>query len=361
MLALAVPGWSFGRAVTRTNGDPFSVKATEWARDHQLGWIVDRTERFWYSHEQPPIGGVPKGGIPHVRAPSTRRTPAVRHPARPARIRETCPPRVQPLAVPALPGEGAWQVAGRPGAGVCFAYLRPDAAHTSLVVGLAWMDTRRLTATLHNGTSLPGGGGWRAGPQIAAVDSPRVAAAFNSGFRLDASDGGYLTEGRTVRPLVAGRASLVIFTNGRVGVGMWGRDYRPGPSIASVRQNLDLLVDGGRLVPGLGDASSQRWGATLGNAIYTWRSGVGIDAHGNLVYAGGPGLNVQTLADLLQRAGCVRAMELDINPAWVSLMVYSGDSPSTIIATKLLTNMQRPADRYLVSGTRDFVELDLRR
>ena len=53
-------------------------------------------------------------------------------------------------------------------------------------------------------------------------------------------------------------------------------------------------------------------------------------------------------------------MELDINPEWVSLMVYAGNSPPTITATKLLSNMQRPADRYLHSGTRDFIELDSR-
>ncbi len=222
------------------------------------------------------------------------------------------------------------------------------------------MDMRRLTATLHNGTEQPGGSGWRAGSQISAASYPQVAAAFNGGFRLDASNGGYFSEGRTVRPLVAGRASLVIFANGRVGIGMWGRDYQGGPTIVSVRQNLDLIVDNGQPVGGIADANSGKWGATLGNKIYTWRSGAGIDAKGNVVYVGGPGLNVQTLAGLLQRAGCVRAMELDINPSWVTLMAYSGTSPSTITATKLLNDMQRPANRYLQPGTRDFVEFDLR-
>jgi len=356
VVALAGPAWSFGRAVTRANGDPFVVKATEWARDHQLGWLVDRTEHLWYSHHQPPKGGTPKGGIPRLAEPPVARR---RH-ARVAATRNPCPARVTPVAVPPLPEEGMWQQAGRTSAGICFAYLRPDAVHTSVVVGLAWMNMRALRATLHNGTDLPGGGPWRAGPQISTNDYPRVAAAFNSGFRIDASNGGYFTEGRTVRPLVDGRASLVIFTDGRIGVGVWGRDFHMGPTIASVRQNLDLLVDNRQLVSGVDDANSHRWGATLGNSIYTWRSGVGVDAKGNVVYAGGPGLNVQTLAELLRRAGCVRAMELDINPHWVTLMVYTGTSPATIKPTKLLEVMQRPADRYLQSGTRDFVELDLR-
>jgi hypothetical protein len=348
-IVVAIPTFSFVRAVTRSNGDPFSVKATEWARDHYLNWLVNRTEQYWYSHHQPPVGGVPKGGLP-----------VVRHAPAPRRALPSCPRRVLPLAASPLPGEGAWQAAGRVNSGVCFAYMRPDAIHTSVVIGLAWMNMHMLRASLHNGTALPGGGPWASGPEIAPASYPRVVAAFNSGFRLDASRGGYFTEGHLVKPLVNGRASLVIYADGHVDVGMWGRDDHAGAAVASVRQNLDLLVDGGQLVSGLDDANSGRWGATLGNRIYTWRSGVGIDRNGNLVYAGGPGLKVLTLATVLQRAGAIRAMELDINPEWVSFMVYTGATPADIQATKLLASIERPADRYLHPGTRDFIELDLR-
>ena len=34
---------------------------------------------------------------------------------------------------------------------------------------------------------------------------------------------------------------------------------------SSVRQNLDLLVDGGKPVPGLNATDTTKWGATLGN------------------------------------------------------------------------------------------------
>jgi hypothetical protein len=344
-------------AVLRSNGDPFSVRATEWARDHGLGSIVDRVEHAWYARHQPPVGGLPKGGIPKVaRSGQVLLLPRPkRNVAGPAPF--TCPSNVAPLAAGPLPGEGVWQRVGRPNT-VCFAYLRPDAIHTSVIVGVAWMDMHRLAASLHNGTSVPGSGPWRYGASIATSDYPRVAATFNGGFRLDASRGGYYSEGRMVRPLVTGRASLVVFNNGRVDIGMWGRDDPMGPAVASVRQNLDLLVDNGQLVPGLDDSHSHEWGATLGDKIYTWRSGAGIDRHGNLVYVGGPGLNVATLAAILQRAGSVRAMELDINPEWVSLMAYSGTTPATLHPTKLLSDMVRPADRYLSSGTRDFIELD---
>jgi len=362
LAAVAVPVWSFANAVLVSNGDPFSVNATEWARSHYLSWLVDRVERSWYAHHQPPKGGSPSGGIARVAPVSLPvATSVAQRRARRAGTHNVplCPARIRPLAAGTLAGEGVWLSAGRAPGVACFAYLRPDAVHTSVVIGVAWMNMHALTATLHNGTSLPGSGPWRAGPMISQNDYARVAAAFNGGFRLDASRGGYYTEGRTVQPLVDGRASLVIYANGRVNIAMWGRDTVMSPNVASVRQNLDLIVDNGQLVPGLSDANNSQWGATLGNLIYTWRSGAGVDAHGNLIYVAGPGLNVDTLATVLRRAGAVRAMELDINPEWTTLMVYR-PAGTSLVATKLLSNMERPADRYLHAGTRDFIELDLR-
>ena len=117
-------------------------------------------------------------------------------------------------------------------------------------------------------------------------------------------------------------ASFVIYRNGSANIADWGRDATLTPDVVSVRQNLDLLVDHGKPVPGLNPNDTTRWGYTLGNAVYVWRSGVGITASGALVYAGGPGLNITTLADILARAGAVRAMELDINTDWVNFAAY---------------------------------------
>jgi hypothetical protein len=239
--------------------------------------------------------------------------------------------------------------------------LRPDPVHTSLLAGVAHLDMSRLTATLHAGSEVPGGNGWAYGSKIATADYPRVVAAFNSAFRLDNSRGGYYAEGRTVQALVPGRASFVTYANGRVDVGLWGRDDVMGPGITAVRQNLELIVDGGALVPGLVDSNNWMWGGTIGNQVYVWRSGVGVDAHGNLIYAAGPGLNVQTLAEILRRAGCVRAMELDINTDWVTFSMYLPDGHGGLQPSNLLPSMVRPPDRYLVDGTRDFIEIDTRR
>jgi hypothetical protein len=113
-------------------------------------------------------------------------------------------------------------------------------------------------------------------------------------------------------------------------------------------------------VPGLDSDSNDKWGATLGNKVFVWRSAVGVDANGGLIFVGGNGLNAKTLGDVLVRAGAVRAMELDINSQWVSYYLYDQVDPTNanaVAGRKLLPDMQRAEDRYLQPGERDFVAL----
>jgi hypothetical protein len=39
-------------------------------------------------------------------------------------------------------------------------------------------------------------------------------------------------------------------------------------------------------------------GATVGNQVLVWRSGVGVDRNGGLIHIAGPGLSVNQLAEL---------------------------------------------------------------
>ena len=127
---------------------------------------------------------------------------------------------------------------------------------------------------------------------------------------------------------MSGAASLVINKDGSATVGVWGRDFNMSPDIKAVRQNLVLLVDNGQLNPELREDDTTAFGATLGNNVYVWRSGVGVTADGALVYAGGPAMSVMSLARTLQTAGAVRAMEMDINTDWVSAFTYQ---PNTTV------------------------------
>jgi hypothetical protein len=364
---VAAPLWSLGGTLLANNTDPLGLRVVEWARDHHLAGLVNKIENYWYTHHPPPRGGTPKGGLPSVPAP----VPNVAEYAPPTTAKsegtpttaksEPIPTPIVAIAAPALPGEGAWkpvgrEVAGQPAAWVT--YLRPDAIHTSELIGVVHFDMRHLTATLHAGTDVPGGGPWQHGSRIDPADYSRVVGAFNSAFKLSGSHGGYYAEGRMVAPLQAGVASLVVYRDGHANVALWARDAVMTSQVSSVRQNLVLLVDNGQLAPDL--TSNYLWGATVGSAVYVWRSAVCVDRNNDLIYAAGPALNVATLAEVMQRAGCLRAMELDINSWWVSLMTYTPNGHGGVTPWKLLPSMVRSADRYLLAGTRDFLELDAR-
>jgi hypothetical protein len=357
---MVVTGISLAGALTNPGlGTSISARFTEWVRDHGGGGIVRWGENVWYSHHQPPVGGKPPKGaiaLPHGQVANNTSGP----PHLPA------PSPIQPFATPAIPGEGQWSPAGRLVGGIPAVYettLRPDPVHTSVVVGVAWMDTKLLRATLNSGSYIPGGGPYTNTAPIQPGAATSLVASFNAGFRMQDANGGYYTDGKVEVPLRAGAASFVIYKNGSATVGAWGQNgLSLTPDVVAVRQNLDLLVNGGQPVPGLNASDTTQWGLTLGNQIYVWRSGVGVTATGALVYVGGPGLNITTLAALLVRAGAVQAMELDINTDWVNLATYApspANGPaSPANGTDLLPTMAgTPARYFQPSWARDFITM----
>ena len=379
VVALTPIWWSLGNALTnRSLGNTLAGRAAEWARDHGARPLVVWAENTWYSRHPPPVGGKPPpGAIPSAVAGSNSAAATGRAPSPSARPRPNAasipahlpaPAPLQPFVSDPLPGEGQWQPAGRRIGGVPAAYeafLRPDAVHTSLVAGVAWMDTELLRARLYSGSYIPGGGPWQFTAPVSATDATSLVAAFNSGFRMKDAEGGYYSEGRTVFPLRSGAASLVIYSDGTATVGQWGRDVTMTPRVVAVRQNLRLLVDNGAPVPGLNANDTHVWGNTVSNRVYVWRSGLGVTSSGALVYVAGPGLNITSLANLLVRAGAVRAMELDINTDWVNLATWSPGSPDGSATAgngkDLLDSMVGKPDRYFTpSWSRDFVTMSVR-
>jgi hypothetical protein len=239
------------------------------------------------------------------------------------------------------------------GYGIYVTQLRPTSGNPP--VGIAWIDTSATRLVLYAGTGEPSGA-WPWQGEVAAAQTPGLLAAFNGGFRIYAYQTGWYDQGRSAVPVRAGAASLVIFANGTATVADWGRDVGPGPSVAAVRQNLTLLVDHGVAVASA--AYPGEWGAVLGGGTITWRSGLGVTAGGDLVYAAGPGLDPAGLSRLLIAAGAVRAMELDINPEWVSFASFThagGRAGQSLIgAANLLPGMYFTPYHYLQPFSRDF-------
>src|SRR6202012_94063 len=244
------------------------------------------------------------------------------------------------------PGEGQWRalasVHGVPA--IYGTYLRPDRVHTSYVAGLASMDPRLLRFQLRPGSEDPGPANWGYASYLPPASRLGLLATFNGGFKISQAGGGFYLNRVTRGTLRPGSASMVYYRDGRVAIGVWGRDLRMTSQVAGVRQNLRLIIDHG-VVPASVDQNVQsQWGATLGGGYYVWRSGIGVTGDGRIVYAYGPALSVRTLAGLLQRAGAVEAMQLDINPAWMSYMYYrpvpSAADPAPV---NLLPPQQQPA------------------
>jgi phosphodiester glycosidase len=360
LVAMTPIWWSLGSAMSNPANGPFGGRFVEWVRDHGGSSIVVAIENYWYEHHAPPKGGHPAAGaIPAAGAATGTTHSTVAHLPVPAAL--------VPFASPPIAGEGVWHPAGRLVHGipaVYEAYMRPDPVHTSVVDGIVWMDPKLLRATLYSGYSVPGYGPWHYTAPVSPADATSLVVAFNSGFRMSDALGGYYSEGRQVIPLRQGAATAVIYADGTMNVGAWGTDVSMTPDVVAARQNLHLLVNNGRPVPGLNANDTYLWGNTLHGDVYVWRSGLGVTANGAVVYVGGPGLNITTLADLLVRAGAVRAMELDINTSWVNLATFDPATPNgaatTANGTSLIAGMDNGPGRWFSGWYRDFFTMSAR-
>jgi uncharacterized protein YigE (DUF2233 family) len=352
--------WSIGGALTAPGTDSTSARLAEWARFNGLGWVVSGLEQAQYKMNPPKVGGALAGGIPRVavRGPASR--VAVRGPASSKPTRSSTylvPPAPIPAqAQPALPGEGSWQslvsLKGEPA--IRAAFLRPDATHTSYLVGVAWLNQNLVKVSLHPGYRVPGDSNLSAPTSVPVSQRNSLLATFNSGFTMNDANGGYWQDGQAAVPLRNGAASMVLYTNGRVDVVKWN-GANPGPDVAAVRQNLGLLVDNGAITPDVNSTTTSTWGATVGNATYVWRSAVGIRKDGSLVFVVGASMSVKTLANIVHDAGAVRAMELDINQSWTNFITYTHPG-NGVAVPQMLTKDEHPNPyRYLQPSSRDFV------
>lgn len=335
---------SYLTAVTGPSNSSFAIRSFEWLRDHGAAPVVSQIESVYYSLNAPSTGG------PALRALPSRLRPAAR---------AAHPPNIAPVIRPQLPGEGVWvpsETWGGPDAPVQITQFRPDPNYPRLVAGVARIDPSRTWIALYPGRLEPSVSLPRGPMEVPDAARPRLLATFNSAFKLADSGGGFAVDGHTYAPLKPGLATIVGYRNGRVDIRAWAG----GPSIPSgvrfARQNLPLIVEGGQPNPNLSDGPA--WGATLGNAVRVWRSGLGVDAHGNLIYAAANDQTVGSLAEILVRAGAVRGMELDINSYWVTLITYA--RPFAAQPSSLLPDMTRGPERYLSPDDRDFFAVYLR-
>jgi hypothetical protein len=357
LIVMVVAAIDYVDSMTGRSNTALGVRSVEWLRDNGAASIVAQVETWYYELNAPAKGGhikaLPKVGVAGATAaPSTAHHHVAVVLARPA--------PVAPMIHPALPGEGVWH-ATRSGLGsappLMVTTLRNEPAYPQEVVALAWMDTKRTQTLLYSGLLEPSVALPTRGPMdVPSGRRDHLLATFNSGFKLVDSRGGYTLHGHTYAPLKDGLGTIVGYRNGTVNIVPWSHGPVAPSNVLYARQNLPLIVDHGQPNPTL--STGAQWGATVGNAILVWRSGIGIDKHGNLIYAAGNDQTVMSLAAALIRAGAVRAMELDINSYWVSFITYGAWGALTPV--NLLPTMARTPARYLTPDDRDFFAVYLR-
>jgi hypothetical protein len=357
LLALLPAFASYTTTMLEPSNSSVGIRSVEWLRAHGAAGLVSKIESIYYTLTAPAKGGPALHALPHVGvagAAAVGTGAAAKIVDRPHRIRS--------LTRPALPGEGVWRAtqphASRNDPPLLVTTFRSDPAeYPRLVAGVAWINTSRTAVSLYAGREEPAVQLPTRGPlEVPQRYRHKLLATFNSGFKIADARGGWALDGHTYAPLQERQATFVRYTDGRYDIAAWHGSPRVGPSVVFARQNLPLIVEGGRDNPNL--SNGPEWGATLGNAIQVWRSGIGIDRRGNLIYAAANDQTVHSLADILRHAGAVRAMELDINSYWISFNSYA--APGAHEPAKLLEATERPADRYLTPDDRDFFAVYLR-
>ena len=348
LLLLAPAAYSYTTTMMQPSSLPLWPRSVEWLRANHGNWLVDEVEHYYYSWKAPG-----KGGPQLTSLPTAGFTPAATDKAQARRQSGYVPPPISPVFAHPLPGEGIWRGTGPSVSGrspVLVTTFRTEVDYPRIVAYVAWFDHTRSSVAWYPGRYEPPSAPVRGPMSVPPGERWRLLATFNGGFIYSDGNNGSSINGRLYEPLKAGLATLVAYRNGRVDVKTWHGGPVAGPQVAFARQSLPLIIDHGRLNPALNDSS--QWGFTLGNAVRVWRTGAGIDRHGNLIYAAADYQTVGTLAKILQRAGAVRAMQLDINPEWPTLITYS--HRGGLDPVRVVPNYQQPPTRYLVPDDRDF-------
>jgi hypothetical protein len=222
-------------------------------------------------------------------------------------------------------------------------------------VTLVRIDQRLAHLGLHAGSADPGGTGWRYGDAIAGNEIHRLILGFNGGFKFATGSGGFLSFGRTAVPLRSGLGSVVTYANGVTEIGAWGSEVpQHGRPIASVRQNLALLIDHGVPNPTAASCGAACWGATIGGLTAVARSGLGIRTDGQLLWAAGEGLTVSQLAGAMAAADVQRAVQLDINPDWVAGYLYVHHRAAPLTPVPVVPGQYGIYGHLLTPYARDF-------
>jgi hypothetical protein len=268
------------------------------------------------------------------------------------------PSNLNPIPGTRIANEGIWQptkikVAGQ--VAIKTARVRFDNVHGKNYATVIWLNPSLLAFKQIPGKTIPQKG---LGPgKVPAALKPCYVAAFTGGYLMKDSEGGAQYDGKTVKNLINGIGTLITYTDGTIDVVKWPDSDR-NKVIAQARQNLKLIVeDGVSKVPHSEPHNSWGWvwNGTGINKNDVQRTGVGIKADGTVVWVMGANLNATNLANLLIRAGAVRALALDMNKGFANGYLYGPYHTKTNTGGIIDPNITQWPSRFWNATQRDFV------
>jgi len=234
---------------------------------------------------------------------------------------------------------------------VSYTFIRPDSARPYAYVTLAEINMQFFNLGVVAGTKQPGGPLNNFGPGLIPQDivtNGNLVAAFNGGFQYRDGSYGMIVDGKTYVPLIKDTGTLIGYKDGSLKiVDYQGQDL--GNNIAFIRQNCPILLENGNISI-LDEKNKHIWGRTFNADIYTWRSGLGLTANGNLIYAVGNNLSPLSLSTALKMAGAVN----DINPFWVRFNLFEPKNTGGYTTKTLTKDLKDGSVGYLKGYEKDF-------
>jgi len=270
---------------------------------------------------------------------------------------------------PALPGEGVFIPAERwvhPSSPVRVAWYRPEPASPTVRATIAWIDPVRTFLALYPGTlNPPPAPGQPQGPtMVPRAARGRLLATFNSGFYLATPHGaqpgavqaGFAVNGHVYAPMRRGLATLLVHNDGRVGIRTWSAGQSLDPTVVVARQNLPMLVLGGKVSPLT--ARDAVWGVRYAGEPLVARTAICVNREGQVLFMEAPDQTANSLAHIAVHVGCLRAMELDINNTWPAFITYR--RPGGAGPRLTFRNPEQVPTRFTLPGEKDFFAVYLR-
>jgi phosphodiester glycosidase len=328
------------------------VRSVEWVKAQPGGrWFVDKTEHFYYGLHAPKKGGPQLKSLPALGLTPTTTATSVTAKGHSRTL--PWPRRIQTVFSHPLRGEGIWKPTGPPvegGPPMLVTTFRTEIEYPRILAYVAWFDHTRTAVAFYPGRYEPPRAAVRGPMMVPYGQRWRLLATFNAGFTYNYGGNGSTENGRINEPLKPGLATLVGRRDGRITIERWRGGPNAGPDVAWTRQSLPPIVWNGKVNPNLD--LSIKWGRTLGNAVRVWRTGVGIDRRGNLLFVAADAQTVVSLAEIFQHIGATRAMQFDINPYWHALITYT--HTDGLVPKLVEPQPNHTAFRYLVRDDRDF-------